>query len=159
IERGVVLGELHRIVDQAEQVVLEARPRADHADPDTVLVQIGEVATDEAAQQAKQIVDFLARTRPVLRGEAEQSEMGYAELLRGVDRAPYALDALAVAFRARQTALGRPAPLAVHDDRDMTGDLSVGRLEGKLIHRQRHGRLLRFGGKVMSSRPYPIRLA
>ena len=71
--------------------------------------------------------------------------MGDAKLLRGIDRAPDALDSLAVALGARQAALGGPAPVAVHDDRDMTGDVSVGRVEGKLIYRKRHGRLLRLG--------------
>ena len=85
--------------------------------------------------------------------------MGDAELERGLDRAPHAFHALAMAFGARQTALGGPAPVAVHDDRDMANGRSVGRLPSKLIHRKRHVRLLRVRGKGVFLWPCPIRPA
>ena len=50
IERGVVLGELDSVVDHPQQVGVETVARADHADLHAVLVQIGEIAADEAAQ-------------------------------------------------------------------------------------------------------------
>ena len=93
----------------AHDVVIEAGARADDADPHAVLVQIGEVAPDEAPHQAEQIVDLLPRPRPVLRREAEQREMGDAELERGLDRAPHALHALAMAFGARQARARAPS--------------------------------------------------
>ncbi len=153
IERGIVLGELDGVVDQPEQVRLESASRPDHANFHTVLVQIGQVAADEAAQEAEQVVDLLPGARPVLRGEAEQREMGNAELERGVDRAPYAFDALAMAFDPGQAAFGGPASVAVHDDRDMAYGRSVGRLPRKLIDRKRHVGLLRIRGKFMSTPP------
>jgi len=69
-----------------------------------------------------------------------------AEFDRGLDDPPYTFHALAVAFGARQPALGGPAPIAVHDDRDMADGRSVGRSPSKLIHRKRHVRLLRVRG-------------
>ena len=111
------------------RVALEPRARADHADLHAVLVQVGEIAADEAAHQPEQIVDLLPRPRPVLRGEAEQSEMGDTKLERGLDRAPHAFDALTMTLGARQAALGGPAAIAVHDDRDMAGNGPVGRVD------------------------------
>src|SRR5262249_3229110 len=119
IERGIVLGKIDGVVDQPENIGLEPGARSNHADLHPVLMQIGEVASDEAAQQAKQVVDLLFRTCPVLRRKAEQSEMSDAKLDASLDRAPDALDALAMTFGARQPTLCGPAAIAVHDDRDM----------------------------------------
>ena len=44
---------------------------------------------------------------------------------RGLDHAPHRLDALAMAGAARQSAPLGPAPVAVHDDRDVQGSLQV----------------------------------
>ena len=119
IERGIVLGKVDGVVDQPENIGLEPGACSNHADLHPVLMQIGEVASDEAAQQAKQVVDLLFRTCPVLRRKAEQSEMSDAKLDASLDRAPDGLDALAMTFGARQPTLCGPAAIAVHDDRDM----------------------------------------
>ncbi len=50
-----------------------------------------------------------------------------AEFVRGADHATQRLDAAAMAFGARQTARGRPAPVAVHDDSDMQRRHPAGR--------------------------------
>ena len=59
VERGIVLGQFDGVVEHAQNVVVEPSARADHADLHAVLVQIGEVAADEAAQQTEQVVDLL----------------------------------------------------------------------------------------------------
>jgi hypothetical protein len=67
IERGILLSEIDGIVDQSQNLGVQSGARADHADFYAVLMQVGEIAPDEATQQAKQIVDFLFRARPVFR--------------------------------------------------------------------------------------------
>src|SRR4029078_263441 len=59
VERGVVLREFDRVVDHLEHVVLKAFTRADDVDLDTILVKVGQIAADEAAEQAEEIVDLL----------------------------------------------------------------------------------------------------
>src|SRR4029453_1626810 len=114
-----------------------------------VLVEIGPGGADEAAQQSEQIADFLFRARPILRGETKQGEIADAELERGLDGAPYALDASAMTFDPRQAALGGPASVAVHDDCNVASDRFSGRLPSNVVGRKRHDRLLRLGGNPM----------
>src|SRR5262249_7826890 len=100
---------------------IDARPLADDADAHAVLVQLGQVAPDEALHQPHQVVDLARRPRPVLRREAVDGEILHAELDGGAHRAAYGLHSHAMADRARQSPLRRPPPVAVHDDRDMAG--------------------------------------
>ena len=56
------------------------------------------------------------RPLPVLVQKREQRENLDARLERSLHRLPHGLHPGAVAQRARQVALPRPAPVAVHDD-------------------------------------------
>jgi hypothetical protein len=67
--------------------------------------------------------------------------MGEAEFERGLNCAADAVHAAAMAFGARQSALGGPAAIAVHDDRDMARCRPFPR-DRRLIHRKRHVELL-----------------
>jgi hypothetical protein len=138
IERGIGLGELDGVVDQPQDIAVEAVAGADHPDLDAVLVQIGEVAPDEAAHQAKQVVDLLARAPPILRGEAEEGEMGDAELERCLDRAADALHPLPVTLGARKPPLSGPTTVAIHDDGNMPRDRQIGHGPGEFVHGKRH---------------------
>ena len=60
------------------------------------------------------------------------------ELERGLDGAPDGLDALPVALGARQSALGGPATVTVHDYGDMAGGRILRRVPGALVHRKGH---------------------
>src|SRR6478672_7551759 len=101
-------------------------------------MQIGKVAPDEAPHEAEQIVDFLPRARPILRREAEQREMGDAELERSLDRAPHAIHALAMTLGARQAPLGCPAAIAIHNDGDAPRYRYLGLRPAKLLYCKRH---------------------
>src|SRR5690606_9508927 len=72
-----------------------------------------------APQQAQQVADLGGRTRPVLRAEREDGEIGDAEFARGADGLAQRLDAPPVSFRPRQAARGGPAAVAIHDDGDV----------------------------------------
>src|SRR5207245_10873471 len=63
------------------------------------------------------------RPRPVLGREGEHGQPLEADLDATLHRVPEGLFAGAVAPRARQSALRRPAAVAVHHDRDVLGDL------------------------------------
>jgi hypothetical protein len=82
-------------------------------------VQCREVVADEASKQTEEIADLAGRTRPVLRAEGKNRQIEDAEFVGRANHPPQRLDAAAMAFRARQTAGGRPASVAVHDDRHM----------------------------------------
>ena len=118
-DRLIVARQLHRLVDQRHQLGLDVGALADDADLDAGLVQLGEVAADEALHQPHQIVDLVDRARPVLGREAVEREVGDAELDRRAHRAPHRLDAVAMTDGARQAVLAGPAPVAVHDDGDV----------------------------------------
>ena len=140
VRLSVVLSLVSVAASSIRRRMSSSRPiaRADDPDLHAVLVQIGEVAPDEAAHQAEQIVDLLLRPRPVLRREAEQSEMGDAELERGLHRAPHALHALAMTLGARQSPLAAQRPLPSM----MMAICRGGRLgvrPGKLLNCKRHG--------------------
>ena len=69
----VVLGQLLGLFQQPPDVRIEIAALADHAHLDAVLVQLGEIVADEAAQQAHQVADFGRRARPVLRAEGKDA--------------------------------------------------------------------------------------
>src|SRR5215469_3718364 len=83
-------------------------------------VQIGKIVTDEAAQQRQQIANFRWRSRPVFGAERKDGEHGNAEIAGGTHGLAQRLDAAAMTFHARQAARRRPAPVAIHDDGNVT---------------------------------------
>jgi hypothetical protein len=88
-------------------------------------MQRRQIVADETAEQAKQVADFGRRARPVLRTEREDRQIKHAEFMGRANDPAQRLDAAAVAFRARQTPRGRPAAVAVHDDRHVQGTGSI----------------------------------
>ena len=96
---------------------------ADDAEADVVLEQRAELEPDVPLEQHHQRVDFGARPLPVLDRERVEREHVDAEPRRGFDDVAHRVDAGAVAFDARQVALRRPAPVAVHDDGDVRRQL------------------------------------
>ena len=116
----IVRGQRNGIVDQLQQFGIDPRTFADHSEAHAVLVQLREVAADEAFHQPHEIVDLGGRPRPVLGREAVDRQVLHAELDGRAYGTPYSLHALAMTDRARQAALFGPAPVAIHDDGDMT---------------------------------------
>ena len=138
MQRRIVFGEQNGVVDQPQNVVVEASTGADDPDLDAILVQVGEITPDKAAHEAEQVMDLLSRARPVLGGEAEQGEMRDAKLECGLDRPPDALDTLAMALRAWEPPLPGPASVAIHDDGDVPRGRHLCRRPGKLLYCERH---------------------
>src|SRR5262249_55042525 len=64
-------------------------------------------------------IEFCLGPFPVLRAETVERELPDAEPATFLDGRPNAVDAAAMSLDARQTALARPAAVAVHDDGDM----------------------------------------
>jgi hypothetical protein len=122
-QRGarIVAGQRHGFVDQLQQLCIDSRAFADHSEAHAVLVQFGKVAADEPLHQSHEIVDLGGRPRPVLGREAVDRQILDAEFDGCTHGAPHGLHAHAVAHGARQAALLCPAPVAVHDDGDMSG--------------------------------------
>ena len=83
------------------------------------LVKRGQLAVNHAACEAHDAVHLCARTAPVLRGECKQCEHGYLVLAEALDHDAQILSAGAVALLSREAAALRPAPVAIHDDRDV----------------------------------------
>ena len=111
------------IFELALHVGRELVGAADDAELDVVLEQRAELEADVALQQHHQRVDFGARPLPVLDRKRVQREHLDAEPRRALDDVAHGVDAGAVAFDARQMALRRPAPVAVHDDGDVRRQL------------------------------------
>ena len=89
--------------------------------PDSVTVELGEVAPNEYPHQIEEALDLVVGARPVLRGEAEERQIADATAHGIADGTSERLNATAMPFPARQTMRVRPAAVAVHDDTDMTG--------------------------------------
>src|SRR5438105_13470501 len=107
------------VLNHADDVGIQLAQLTDHLQANSVTVQFGNLATQVMAQQAHQIVDLRRRPLPILRGEAEQCEVRNPKFGRGNDRAPRSLGTPPMAGDPRQAVSLRPAPVAVHDDRDM----------------------------------------
>src|SRR5579875_1108447 len=74
---------------------------------------------------------------PILIGEGEQGQELDTQLARGIDNGAHRVLATPMAFQARQAALGGPATIAIHYDRDMAGKArGVQHQVGKLTQRQ-----------------------
>src|SRR5262245_29432571 len=78
---------------------------------------LAELAREVLAQELHQAVDLARRPVPVLAREGEQREVLDAELAARLDDGAHRVLADPVPVETRQSALLRPAPVAVHDDR------------------------------------------
>src|SRR6195256_6998144 len=111
---GIALGQFFGFVQERADVRLQSVALADHPYPDAVAMQRRQIVADEAPEQAEQVADFGRWPRPVFRAEGENRQVQNAELAGGADHTPERLDATAMAFRPRQAAGRRPAPVPVH---------------------------------------------
>ncbi len=83
--------------------------------------QLRDFLRDVLLEQVHERRNLRRRAIPVLLGEREQGQHLDARFNRPLDRFPHRLHPGAVAERPRQPALARPAAIAVHDDRHVTG--------------------------------------
>ncbi len=119
--RGVVARQRLRMLDQAAQIGAEIVAAADDADPHAGGMEFAQILLDETLEQAEQERDLGRRAAPVLGGEAVERQDPDAEIAGIADRGAQRLEAAAMPLLPGQATHLRPAPIAVHDDRDMGG--------------------------------------
>src|SRR5579864_2230531 len=111
-----VAGPVHAMLYFCRQFVLPP----DVFQANIVLVERGNFRLQIAAQQPHEEADFARRTLlPVLFGKCVERERGNTNSRRCLHRRTYSRYPGAVSSDARQVAPFGPAPVAVHDDRDV----------------------------------------
>src|SRR5262249_20056829 len=160
VKRAVVTREGNGIVDEREQLLIYTVALADHVDAHALAVELGQIAANEAAHQAHQVIDFARRPRPVLGGEAEDGKVLQPELDGGAYGAAHGLHAHAMAGRARQPALLRPPAIAVHNDCNVARDRRALTPSGRLIMLvHKRGLVRRSGASAEAGLRAPIKVA
>src|SRR2546428_791980 len=115
IARGRLLGRLDRHAEEGGEPV----PAADDLEAHAVRDEPRGLAPQVAGEEAHQGRDLVGGPLPVVGGGREQGELADAEAGGRLDDAAHCPGAGAVTGGARQAAVGRPASVAVHDDRDV----------------------------------------
>src|SRR5437868_14230464 len=104
------------------EMLRDALQAAKVADLDLLLVEVARLTIDEIAEDAHQSVDLARGARPIFGGERVDRQITNA-LIGTLARDPAdILGAGAVSGQAWQAAPLGPAPVAIHDDRDMARD-------------------------------------
>ncbi len=117
IVRGAVSSPGHALLDIVRKFVLSA----DIFQADVVLVKRGDLGLEVAAQQAHQKINFTSWSLlPVLFGKRVKRKSGNADAGSGLDRVAHGLNAGAMSGDPRHVAPLGPAPVAVHDDGDVS---------------------------------------
>jgi len=108
-----------------------ARPRRaryrDYLQAHLVLVQPLGFLLQGSHEQLLQRRNLFGGSPPVLRAEGEQGQVFDAAIGARTRDLTHRLDPLLVTGDAREIALFGPAPVAIHDDGDMPGDVVGGR--------------------------------
>ena len=119
MQAGAVRGQAFAALDLCEQRLTQPVATTDHVQADGLGAAAVGLRDEVAAQQTEQRFDLVTGPMPVVAGEGVQGESIDA-LPRGGERHRFH-DARtgAVTCQARQIALGGPAAVAIHDDRDM----------------------------------------
>ena len=94
---------------------------AEEAGADALPREVGQLALDRLAENLHQVLDLALGPRPVLGRERVDDQRLDTEVDRRLDRPAQCLRSRAVALGDRQALALRPAPVAVHDDRDGSG--------------------------------------
>src|SRR6266511_2502948 len=127
---GVVEGDVQRqpgagrglgegALDGRAGVGGQFREAAQNVDADALLDEPVGLPAHRRLQQGEQAAHLLVRASPVLPAERVQGQVGDAAPDRVTEYVADGFDARGVALELRQAALPCPAPVAVHDDRDM----------------------------------------
>ncbi|CAN0652880.1 protein of unknown function [Nitratireductor aquimarinus] len=119
IHAGIFRRQVFRFKQKGLDVLFEVFAVANDANANPVLMQFREIAPDEQAQEAHEVVHLGARSGPVFGGEGVNGQPVDAQLTGRAHRFAQRLHTGAVAGTAWQAARFRPATVAVHDDRHM----------------------------------------
>src|SRR6266700_827499 len=123
VARGELLGAA-RELDHARS---EGRDIADYLQAHLVLVQPLGFLLQGGHEQLLEGRNLFGGSAPVLRAEGEQGQVFDAPIGARTRDLTHRLDPLLVTGDTREIALFGPAPVAIHDDGDMPGDIAGGR--------------------------------
>jgi hypothetical protein len=108
----------------------------DHVHANVVAPQLGQLRLCEVHTQIEQQRNLGGIAFPVLGREAVDGHHRDAPVAGGARHFAQCHDAATMAFDRRHPALARPAAVAVHDDRDVSGQLV--RIERDVARRVQH---------------------
>src|SRR5690348_5719721 len=108
-----------RLFDQLNDIRLQPTALANHSEPHAVTVEFFDLIEEIKPQKRHQIVDLGWRALPILRCESIERQILNSKLRSAPDGAPNRFRPALVAGDPRQTSNLRPAPIAIHDARDM----------------------------------------
>src|SRR6185295_2190413 len=125
LEAGVRRGQLFRRGHARLQLHRQRLAFADEAQPHAVAIEFVDFAIERIQEQLHEAADFDGRPVPVLAREGEQRERFHLAARALLDAHAHRSHALAMSGMARLAAGFGPAPVAVHDDRDVAGNAHV----------------------------------
>ena len=105
---------------------------AEQSYPGALRAQLGRLVADDLLQQHEEAADLLVGAGPVLAAEGVEREHLDAAPDGVADDLPDRLDAGGVAVHLGLAARLGPAPIAVHDDRDVARQLFLGTTKGSV---------------------------
>src|SRR5467141_2019697 len=126
-EPGIARSELLGAVREFDHARPEGRDIADYLQAHLVLVQPLGFLLQGSHEQLLQRRNLVGGSPSVLRAEGEQGQVFDAAIGARTGDLTHRLDPLLVTGDAREIALFGPAPVAIHDDGDMPGDVVGGR--------------------------------
>src|SRR6266852_8366257 len=123
----IARGELLGTVRELDHAWPEGRDIADYLQAHLVLVQALGFLLQGGHEQLLERRNLFGGPSPVLRAEGEQGQVFDAAIGARARDSTHRLDPLLVTGDAGKIALLGPAPVAIHDDGDMPGDIAGGR--------------------------------
>src|SRR5258707_8402912 len=126
-ESRIARGELLGAVRELDHARPEGCDVTDYLQAHLVLVQPLGFLLQGGHEQLLEGRNLFGGSAPVLRAEGEQGEVFDAPVGARTRDLTHRLDPLLVTGDAREIALFGPAPVAIHDDGDMPGDIAGGR--------------------------------
>jgi hypothetical protein len=117
---AVVTRTFFDVADIREHLCGQALATADGAQTNAVFHHLADFRAQIATQQPHERVDLSPRPLPVLRRERVQRQPLHADLASRLHDLPNGLLALAVTADTSQSAPRSPAPVAIHDDGDVS---------------------------------------
>jgi hypothetical protein len=139
-EEPIAVGRARqRVLDRLARGRRQLLAPAEEPDPDALRAQLVGLVANGLLQEPEEPGHLVVRAGPVLAAEGVQGEHRHPPLHRVTEQAADGLDACRVAFELRPALRACPAPIAVHDDRDVPRQL-VERQERVLRRGIRGGR-------------------
>ncbi len=117
---------VRRLLDRFVELLLaglrQIRQATDGLEPDVFFDQLRRLFLQKTLEQVHEREDFGFRALPVLGRESVEGEILDPQIAAAFDAGADGVGAFFVAFDPRETAFLRPAPVPIHDDRDVTRD-------------------------------------